>query len=98
MLKSQVDSFLYVSYPVVYFILVTPISIVRWVGGFGRSPKVHMPSAATLATEFLFSLSGLVNVFIFIFTRKGLFIAENKDGVLPPAVFESEETMTMSQS
>jgi len=79
-----------IAYPVVYFILVTPTSVVRWVSGFGSSPKHHVPSAATLATEFLFSLSGLANVFIFIFTRKDLFIAGNTGGggqnpnALPP--------------
>ena len=99
-MKTHVDSFLFVRYPVVYLILVTPISFVRWLSGFGRSPTVNIPSAATLATEFLFTLSGLANVFIFIFTRKNIFIAENTNCVLPPAeVFESDDVrMTMSQS
>ena len=99
-MKTHVDSFLFVSYPVVYLILVTPISCARWLSGFGRSPKVNIPSAATLATEFLFTLSGLANVFIFIFTRKNLFILENTNHVLPPTeVFESNNMrMTMSQS
>src|ERR1700683_63663 len=102
LLKSRVDSFLFVSYPIVYLILVTPISFVRRLSGFGSSPKITMPSAATLATEFLFSLSGLANVFIFIFTRKDLFIAANTDGngwVLPPTEgFASDDMkMTMAQ-
>jgi len=92
-----------ITYPIVYLILVTPISFVRWLGGFGSSPKITMPSAATFATEFLFSLSGLANVFIFIFTRKDLFIAANTDGngqVLPPArAFASDDIkMTTAQS
>jgi hypothetical protein len=63
-----------------------------------------MPSAATLATEFLFSLSGLANVFIFIFTRKDLFIAGN-DGksqsskvvpLLPPADGSGSDDMELT--
>lgn len=92
-----------IAYPVVYFAIVTPTSIVRWVSGFGTSPKT-MPSAATLATEFLFSLSGLANVFIFIFTRKDLFIAGN-DGksqsskvvpLLPPADGSGSDDMELT--
>ena len=86
-MKTHVDSFLFVRYPVVYLILVTPISFVRWLSGFGRSPTVNIPSAATLATEFLFTLSGLANMFIFIFTRKNIFIAENTNRVQPQTIF-----------
>ena len=86
-MKTHVDSFLFVRYPVVYLILVTPISFVRWLSGFGRSPTVNIPSAATLATEFLFTLSELANVFIFIFTRKNIFIAENTNRVQPQTIF-----------
>jgi hypothetical protein len=67
-----------ISYPVVYFILAIPISAVRWKSGFGSAAK-SLPSAAPLATECLFSLSGLVNVFIFVFTRSDLFMASNTE-------------------
>jgi len=81
-----------IAYPVVYFILVIPTSVVRWVSGFGSSTKT-LPSAATLATEVLFSLSGLGNVFIFLFTRSDLFMVGNTESKghslkvppLPPA-------------
>lgn len=66
------------SYPIVYFVLVTPISVVRWVSGFGTSQKI-LPSAATLATECIYSLSGLANVFIFLFTRSDLFMEDGAD-------------------
>jgi hypothetical protein len=68
------------SYPVVYFILLIPISVVRWVSGFGSAEKT-LPSAATFAAEFIFSLSGLANVIVFFFTRSDL----RGDAVLPPA-------------
>ena len=65
-------------YPVVYFILVIPTSVVRWDSGFGSSAKT-LPSAATLATEVIFSLSGLANVLIFLFTRSDLFMVGNTE-------------------
>jgi len=66
------------SYPVVYFVLVTPISIVRWVSGFGSGEKI-LPSAVTLAAECIYSLSGLANVFVFLFTRSDLFMEDGAD-------------------
>jgi len=84
-----------IAYPVVYFILVTPTSVVRWVSGFGNSPKTAVPSAATLATECLFSLSGLANVFIFLVTRRDLFMPggsggndQNSNGAPPPPAIQ----------
>jgi len=77
-----------IAYPVVYFIVVVPMSVVRWVSGFGIAQK-SLPSAATLATECLFSLSGLANVLIFLFTRPDLLMgvnteANSKVAALPP--------------
>ena len=69
---------LFTSYPFVYFMLVIPTSVVRWVSGFGSGGKV-LPSAATLATECIYSLSGLANVFIFLFTRSDLFMEGGAD-------------------
>jgi len=70
-----------IAYPVVYFILFIPISVVRWVSGFGSAPKA-LPSAATFAAEFIVSLSGLANVIIFLFTRSDL---RGATSPLPPA-------------
>jgi hypothetical protein len=70
--------FLFTSYPFVYFMLVIPITLVRWVSGFGSGEKV-LPSAASLATECIYSLSGLANVFIFLFTRSDLFMEGGAD-------------------
>lgn len=67
-----------IAYPVVYFILVIPTSVVRWVSGFGSATKT-LPSAATLASECIFSLSGLANVIIYLFTRSDLFMVGNTE-------------------
>ena len=106
--KGHVDSFIFISYPVVYFIIVAPITIIRVVSGFGSSPKTIIPPAATLATECIFSLSGLANVIIFLFTRSDLFIVGNTESKghsfkatpLPPVnsskASEMEETALQS--
>ena len=49
------------------------MSIVRWVSGFGTGENT-LPSAATLSVECIYSLSGLANVFIFLFTRSDHFM------------------------
>jgi len=67
-----------IAYPLVYCVLVTPISVVRWVSGFGSGEKI-LPSAASLAVECIYSLSGLANVFIFLFTRSDLFMEDGAD-------------------
>jgi hypothetical protein len=54
------------------------MSVVRWVSGFGSAQK-SLPSAATLATECLFSLSGVANVLIFLFTRPDLLMGVNTE-------------------
>jgi len=67
-----------IAYPFVYFVLVIPISVVRWVSGFGSGERI-LPSAATFVTECIYSLSGLANVFIFLFTRSDLFMEDGAD-------------------
>ena len=68
----------FISYPVVYSILIIPLTVLRCVGGFGTSPR-HLPSAATLTAECIFSLSGLANVMIFLSTRSNLFMVDNTE-------------------
>jgi hypothetical protein len=57
------------------------MSAVRWVSGFGSAGKT-LPSVATLVVECIFSLSGLANVIIFLFTRSDL---RGDASPLPPA-------------
>jgi len=57
-------------YPISYLILVTPLSVTRWLTFTG-----HFPSpAATVAAAVIFKLSGLVNVIVFMLTRPGLLL------------------------
>jgi len=61
-----------IAYPLLYCFLVIPISCIRWISGFGFQDRHHIPSAATFAFEFLYSLSGALNVLLFLFTRSEL--------------------------
>lgn len=51
-----------------------PLSIVRWIAFVQESKHdgvSHMPSAATLASEAIFGLSGFFNVILLIITKPG---------------------------
>src|SRR5947209_4380871 len=52
-------------YPVVFSILVIPLSVVRWIQ-FSQDSRggSHMPSGATLSVETIFNLSGFVDVVV----------------------------------
>jgi hypothetical protein len=62
-------------YPFVYSILVIPLSVVRWIS-FHQLAKgaLHVPSAATLSVEVLFTLIGFVDVVLFFKTRRGILL------------------------
>lgn len=55
-------------YPLIYTVTVLPIAIVR----FRAFHAQHVPFAATVFADVLFSLSGLFNVILFAFTRPSL--------------------------
>lgn len=65
------------SYPIAFAMITLPISAVRWRSGFGHGHHT-LPSVATFVTEFIYSLSGAVNVLLFLFTRKDLFLPRNR--------------------
>ena len=69
------------SYPVVFAVITLPLSAVRWSSGFGR--KRHRLPTATFAVEFIYSLSGALNVLLFLFTRSNLLLPRNRLGVAP---------------
>src|SRR6266404_1060848 len=56
------------SYPLGYSLLVLPVSVVRW------SNQKKVSSAATLFGASLFSLSGVINVLIFLIARPQLLL------------------------
>jgi len=56
-------------YPILYCILVLPLSIVRWLDFGGASTK----AAATLTVVAIFGLSGALNAMLYAFTRTRFF-------------------------
>jgi hypothetical protein len=60
------------SYPIVFAVVALPLSVVRWTTGFGSTTR-HMP-AATFAVEFIYSLSGALNVGLILLTRSPLLL------------------------
>ncbi|KAL1720802.1 hypothetical protein EV715DRAFT_196463 [Schizophyllum commune] len=60
-------------YPVIYFITVFPIAVVRWMAFSGYD----IPFEATAFADTLFALSGLFNVLLYAWTRRSI-ITGNK--------------------
>ncbi|KZP09496.1 hypothetical protein FIBSPDRAFT_1051795 [Athelia psychrophila] len=60
------------SYPIVFTVLVLPLSIVRF-KYFGKAAAT-VPPAATFVVQCLYSLSGALNVTLFLTTRSGLLL------------------------
>lgn len=71
------------SYPIVFTVLVLPLSIVRFKTSFsaGAADKHNIPDAATFAVQFIYSLSGAVNVALFLTTRSGLLFLHATPGI-----------------
>jgi hypothetical protein len=62
-------------------VLTIPLSAVRLASGFGNGVK-HLPTE-TFVVEFIYSLSGAVNVLLFFFARSDLLHPRNKLGTAP---------------
>jgi hypothetical protein len=81
------------SYPIVFAVITLPLSIVRFRSGFG-SIKRNYPTW-TFVVEFVYSLSGALNVLLFLFTRSDLLLPRNRLGVAPSlAMSERENELT----
>lgn len=65
-----------IAYPLVYSVIVLPLSVVRWITGFGSGAR-HMPSAATFIVIFIYNLSGVLNAILFLLTRTDLLLLGN---------------------
>lgn len=63
------------SYPIVFAIVTLPLSVVRWRTGFGSTQR-SLPTA-TFAVEIIYSLSGALNVLLFLITRSQLLLPRN---------------------
>lgn len=68
-----------IAYPLVYIVVVLPLSIVRWASGFGSSTR-HMSDVATFTTITIYSLSGIINVVLFLSTRSDLLTGNKRNG------------------
>ncbi|TRM70280.1 hypothetical protein BD626DRAFT_423053 [Schizophyllum amplum] len=55
-----------ISYPLVYSILVLPLSVVRWIGFLDNDPQ---PPALTMTVASIYGLSGAANVLLLRLTR-----------------------------
>ena len=65
------------SYPLLYAVLVVPMSVVRWLGFVQENTGQHVnhiPHAAIFAARLIFRLSGLLNVILFLKTRPNLLL------------------------
>ena len=69
-------------YPIVYCILILPLSIVRWINFTAKSASA-VPRVPQLIVIFIFSLSGVVNALLYLWTRKRLFQRDERSD--PPA-------------
>jgi hypothetical protein len=78
------------SYPIALSIVGVPLSVTRWLGW----ASIAIPSWAVLLSAFIFDLSGLINVLLFIYTRHGLFFRRETEVDLPvlDSVHDTEES------
>jgi len=67
-------------FPLSYCVTIIPFSCVRWRSGFGTNNSHHLHDAATFATQFIFGLSGIVNVTLFYCTRSELLSLRDAPG------------------
>jgi len=68
-----------IAYPIVFAIVVLPPSVVRFRTGFGQETH-HIPHAWTFAVQFVYCLSGALNVLLFLTTRSGLLLPKSTPG------------------
>ena len=64
-------------YPVVYAVLILPLSVARWIGFVQETRgdrKNHVPPTALLSVQVIYCLSGLANVILFFLTRPNLLL------------------------
>lgn len=92
------------SYPLVYSILILPLSVVRWISFVqergGRTNSI--PSSATFTVISIYGLSGAFNVILFVVTRpESILFGRRSDlGMLPertPPTHKHEITDTSTQ-
>jgi hypothetical protein len=66
-------------YPIVYCMIITPLSIVRWIGfkQVATVGKSHISPVATFAVAILLGLSGVFDAILYLLTRAWIFRTHN---------------------
>jgi hypothetical protein len=75
-------------YPIVYLVLIMPLTIVRWIGfkkEINTDKSYHTP-IATLTAMIIFSMGGVFDALLFFLTRKGLFAPDSRRAPRAPAI------------
>jgi hypothetical protein len=76
-----------IAYPLVYSVIVLPLSIVRWIGFSQESRGVnHISSAATISVISIYGLSGMFNVLLFLLTRPDRLLFTGPTPIFTPAI------------
>jgi len=87
-------------YPIVYCILILPLSTVRWMNfnveaKTGQSPRWPVP---TLTVIFIFSLSGVLNALLYLRTRKRLFQPDEQSDPSAPGIKMTQLATTSGEN
>ncbi|KII94773.1 hypothetical protein PLICRDRAFT_47785 [Plicaturopsis crispa FD-325 SS-3] len=89
--RGKRRSFAMLAYPLVYCAIILPLSVVRWISFVQESNgnQSGISYQATLGVEFVFELSGIFDVLLFLYARPGLLLfserraAVNEEGRAP---------------
>jgi hypothetical protein len=76
------------SYPLSYSLVVIPLSISRWL----KFSHKNVPSAALFFGEIMYSLSGAINVLLFLIVRPHLLLFTPPDELVEPIVEHANPT------
>ncbi|KAF7972384.1 hypothetical protein HWV62_18100 [Athelia sp. TMB] len=93
---GKVRSAKMIAYPIVFAIVVLPPTVVRFHYGFGS--QRHIPNAWAFIIQFVFCLSGALNVLLFLTTRSGLLLPKAALGKTAPLWQPADEDEEKGQS
>jgi hypothetical protein len=88
------------SYPLVYAILVAPLSVIRWIGFYQENTgnrTNRISPAATITAVTIFGLSGMLNVLLLFFTRGNTFLFGRDLPVRASSVPPAQVTVSVQQ-
>jgi hypothetical protein len=75
-------------YPVLYCVLILPLSVVRWKTFYDQAvnPLYNVPALATFITGIMFTLSGILNAFLYGLTRTKFLRPNERDEPRAPTL------------